>query len=128
MKTHDQIIQHLAREIPFVHIQTNWERDDAAVWEKEWGKIGKFCAWVSEVKAACIHNGKLLTGSGHLGGTWKEAGKPHDPDINGYFPQKCQEALEELALCMDEADANASAVLMVRGAAAWCCDGKEVEA
>lgn len=129
MKKHDQIIKHLAKEIPFVGIQTIWEHDEDARWDCDDSlDEDDYMAWQSEVRATCIHSGKTLTGSAYLGGTWEEYGEPHDEDIGGYFPQKCEEALLELAIVMDEADVNASAIIMVRGAAAWCCKEEEVEA
>lgn len=130
MKTHDQIIEHLATELPFVSIETIFESDADAVWDVESDDLDEddFEAWNTEIKATAIHNGKLLQGSGYLGGTWTKYGDYPDASIGGYFPQMCQEALRELAKNMADAGAAESAVIMVRGCATWCCNGEEVGA
>jgi hypothetical protein len=101
MKTKKEIISLLERSTPFVSIETIWEHDDDCKWGIESDELDEddFQAWQSEVRATLIDQGKMYSGSGYLGGTWIKYGESpeqHDPDIGGFFQQKCVEALEDL--------------------------------
>ena len=102
MREPKRIISQLATIAPMVAIEVEWSEDTDARWEGSWTKgedRNGWKAWQSDVKATVIQNGKILTGTGSLGGTWEKFGEhPSDtnPDISGYFPQKLLEALQEI--------------------------------
>lgn len=99
----------LAKIAPNIFIQTIWD-DDPDAWS-EWRELSKpgncfegesredWQSWQSEIRAACICDGRKITGSAYLGGTWEKAGDNpalSNPEISGYERQMTEEALEEL--------------------------------
>lgn len=100
-----ELLATLAKLAPSIGIETIWEHDDFC------GPISKDChgytkaddddwqAWQSEVRASAIVEGKTVSGSAHLGGTWEKVWDHpglSNPEISGYLPQMIIEALEEL--------------------------------
>lgn len=108
MKTKSEILALLAQVAPSIAIETVWQHDDDERWDDpinaDWTKDedpDDWQCWQSEVRATIIIDGKLVTGSAYLGGTWERYGdnpESSNPEISGYFPQMCVEALESLPL------------------------------
>lgn len=99
----------IAKIAPNISIKTIWE-DDPDAWS-EWRELSKpgncfdgedrdnWQPWQSEIRAACICEGREITGSAYLGGTWERAGDNpaiSNPEISGYERQMTEEALREL--------------------------------
>lgn len=105
MKT--KLQKQLATIAPAIDIHTIWERDYDNKWEdpmnRDWtqGLEKKdWKCWQSEIRAALVLDGEMVSGSAYMGGTWEKAGdKPavSNPEISGYEPQMTKEALEDLA-------------------------------
>jgi hypothetical protein len=97
---------HLATLAPLVCISTSWGYDDDAdrsifhagnALENEHPRDWE--CWAVEITATTIHNGELVSGSAHLGGTWERQGddpSQSNPEISGYEKQMTVEALEDL--------------------------------
>ena len=106
MKTRSSILASLALAAPCLSIAVLWEDDihpDTSIFDKgnalDDQSPDDWRCWMSEVRASMIVNGQLLTGSDYLGGTWEKASCQPDesnPEISGYFPQMCEQALEDL--------------------------------
>lgn len=116
MKT--AIQKQLAKIAPNISIQTIWEhdpdhhdiRDDCDGFDVE--NPEDWQAWQSEIRAVCICEGREITGSAHLGGTWEKAGDNpavSNPEISGYERQMTEEALNELLEAMPIIGFNGSA-------------------
>ena len=95
----------LAKIAPNISIKTIWGhdadhhdiRDDCDGFEVE--NPEDWQAWQSEIRAACICEGREIIGSAYLGGTWEKAGDNpaiSNPEISGYELQMTEEALREL--------------------------------
>lgn len=95
----------LAKIAPNIFIQTIWDhdpdhhdiREDCDGFDDE--NPEDWQAWQSEIRAACICEGREITGSTYLGGTWEKAGDNpalSNPEISGYERQMTEEALKEL--------------------------------
>lgn len=86
---------------PAICIETIWEHDEDARWDIEDNTLDPddFTAWQSEVRASVILDGKLVSESAYMSGTWEKYGddpRKSNPEISGYLPQMIQEALREL--------------------------------
>jgi hypothetical protein len=122
MKT--QLQKTLAAIAPSVSVQTLWAPDPDA------GTISQNCdgftrkddndwqAWQSEVRATTIIDGKEVTGSAHLGGTFERAvdlPEYSNPAISGYEPQMTEEALTELRVQIPAGNACRSQIVAALG-------------
>jgi len=104
--------QKLTRIAPSVAIETVWEHDLDERWNDptnaDWTRgenRDDWQAWQSEVRAAAIHQGRILDGHAYLGGTWEKFGDnpaESNPNISGYENQMTQEALKDLAAQLPE--------------------------
>src|SRR5687768_5872532 len=98
-----RLLERLAAVAPQIAIQTIWEHNSDETWEGagDWTDgldPEDWQCWQSEVKATAIFNGRKITGSDYLGGTWEKAcdhPAKSNPDISGYFPQMVEAALLE---------------------------------
>ncbi len=105
-KTKPALLATLAKVAPSISIQTDWSPDC------DMFDIRKHCdgyenedpndwqAWQSEVSAKAILDGREVSGSDYLGGTWEKAcdhPAKSNPDISGYFPDMVREALSDLS-------------------------------
>lgn len=101
----DEIIHELNKLAPDITFETEWEpdlccqdiRQDCQGFDDE--DPDNWQAWQSEVRATCIQDGKKVSVSTYLGGTWEKAGddpQESNPDISGYLPQLLEEAATEL--------------------------------
>ena len=97
--------KQLSKIAPYIAIRTIWKHDT------DHFDIRKDCdgfddenpedwqAWQSEIRATAICDGREVTGSAYLGGTWEKAGDNpalSNPEISGYERQMTEEALREL--------------------------------
>lgn len=101
-----ELLATLAKVAPSVAIETIWQHDndihpdirkDCDGFENE--DPDDWRAWRSEVRASAVVDGKSISGSSHLGGTWEKAvdhPAKSNPSISGYLPQMIEEALREL--------------------------------
>lgn len=107
-----ELQKQLAKIAPYIAIETKWSHDP------DLHDIRKECdgfddedpedwqAWQCEIEAMAVLNGKEVTGSAYLGGTWEKAydvPEISNPTISGYERQMTEEALRELGeQIMDE--------------------------
>ena len=97
-----ELAQKLRSVAPGIAIETRWEHDEFATWDIDDPSLSEhdFTAWSAEVRATAIVDGRIVTGSAFLGGTWEKFGDSpitSNPTISGYLPGMVEEALAELA-------------------------------
>ena len=94
----DAIIAKLTSERPDVAVSVTWESDKHFCWDGDGPDPADdgLVAHDVTVTARTIRAGKMIEGIACLGGCYSEFLGPHCPMIHGYFPQKLEEALQEL--------------------------------
>jgi len=108
MKTENvnRLIEALGTIAPQIEIGVLWSADTCAdfrIFDKgnalENEKREDWQPWETEVRATAILNGKRVTGSAYLCGTWEKFGdnpKETNPDVSGYLKSMIGDALAEL--------------------------------
>ena len=91
-------IEKLRQARPDVAITIGREIDDDAVWEFDDPQPDDARAYVWEVTAYTIKDGKIYSGTSYLGCSWYNdpAHAKVDSDIHGYLPQMINEAVDKM--------------------------------
>lgn len=95
----DEIIKKALKEIaPQISVGVRRDEDTNFIWDGDGPDPSEFgfIPYNIDVYAMSIVNGEEVEGHGYLGGSYDKPGE-FDPDIGGYFPQKLEEAFEELS-------------------------------
>jgi hypothetical protein len=97
-KTSAELIEQLRTERPDVTVSVTWEHDPYCAWDGD-GPDPEEDGLVAHdvcVSVRAIRRGELVEGTAYLGACFSPLGGPHCPEVDGYFPQLLEEALQEL--------------------------------
>ena len=92
-----QILAKLKKAAPNIAISTAWHEDPHFRWDGDGPDPAEegYLAYDVDVYARAIADGKLVEGTGSIGGSYSKPGE-FDPEVNGYFLDLLRQALDDL--------------------------------